>query len=143
MNPLTFVQKLLLLFAAASGASAVVLGALGAHWLKDQLNYFDRLAFTTATQYQIYHTLAIVGVVLLMKYLPSKILKWSGFAFGLGIILFSGSIYILTLNGLLHMTSLIPLGPITPIGGLALILGWVLLGVAVIAVWKKGRIQDI
>jgi uncharacterized membrane protein YgdD (TMEM256/DUF423 family) len=113
------------------GATAVALGAFGAHYLKnqiptgkitpDQVNGFD-----TAVKYQFYHTLAIFCIVVFRDHLPSKYLNWSIKAFAIGIFLFSGSLYLLTTRGLLGADSLRFLGPVTPVGGLFFIAGWLL-----------------
>jgi uncharacterized membrane protein YgdD (TMEM256/DUF423 family) len=114
------------------GSVAVALGALGAHYLKskietglitiDQVNGFD-----TGVKYHIYHTLAMLIVFLLAKQIQSKYLKWAFNCFLIGIILFSGSLYLLCTRNLFHADWLSFLGPITPIGGLFFIAGWVLL----------------
>ena len=115
-----------------SGAVAVGLGALGAHALKnqlpgglitpDQLNGFD-----TAVKYQMYHTLAMFMVMLLKSSVNSKLLKAAYLLFFWGIILFSGSLYFLCTRNLMGMESLKVLGPVTPIGGLLFVAGWLCL----------------
>lgn len=115
------------------GALAVILGAFGAHGLKnklqsglitaDQLNGFD-----TAVRYQIYHLLAMFLIINLEKPLVNKLLKTAYRLFFIGILLFSGSLYLLTTRNLLHLDFLIFLGPITPIGGLFFVGGWLCLG---------------
>lgn len=112
------------------GSVAVALGALGAHYLKskietglitiDQVNGFD-----TGVKYHIYHTLAMLIVFLLAKQIQSNYLKWAFNCFLIGIILFSGSLYLLCTRNLFHADWLSFLGPITPIGGLFFIAGWV------------------
>ncbi len=136
MNPLSIVQKVLLVFAGLSGIVTVLLGAMGAHWLKEKLNYWEMHSFETGVKYQMYHTLVLIAVVILMDRFPTKTLEWSGYSFVVGIITFSGSLYLLSLKSLLHMEKLSMLGPITPIGGLAFILGWLLLVVTVIMNWR-------
>lgn len=121
------------------GAIAVALGAFGAHTLKNQLPggliTIDQLnGFDTAVKYQMYHTLAMLLVVILNNHLGSKALKWSYNCFFIGIILFSGSLYFLCTRGLLGMEGLKAMGPITPIGGLFFMAGWILL---VVAAYKK------
>ena len=111
------------------GSIAVALGALGAHYLKskietglitiDQVNGFD-----TGVKYHIYHTLAMLIVFLLAKQIQSNYLKWAFNCFLIGIILFSGSLYLLCTRNLFHADWLSFLGPITPIGGLFFIVGW-------------------
>lgn len=114
------------------GAIAVALGALGAHFLKsklptglitpDQLNGFD-----TAVKYQMYHTLAMLALVLLSKNTSHKFINWAYNCFLIGIIMFSGSLYFLCTRNLFGAEWLKVLGPITPIGGLFFIAGWIFL----------------
>lgn len=136
MNPLTLAQKVFLILAGLSGAMSVGLGAMAAHWLKDKLNYWELQTFETGVKYQMYHTLALIAIVLLMNFFPTKLLTWSGVLLIIGIALFSGSLYLLAIKELLHMPSLAALGPVTPIGGLAFIAAWLLLSIAVIVNWK-------
>jgi len=136
MNPLTIVQKVLLLITGLSGAVSIVLGAMGSHWLKDKLNYWELHSFETGVKYQMYHTLALIAIVLLLDRIPSKLIEWSGYSFVIGIVLFSGSLYLLSLKTILNMEKLSMLGPITPIGGMAFIFGWLLLMFAVIINWR-------
>jgi uncharacterized membrane protein YgdD (TMEM256/DUF423 family) len=119
------------------GAIAVALGALGAHALKgqlstglitpDQLNGFD-----TAVKYQMYHTLAMLAVVLLKTKYNSKFFSRAYIMFFLGIIFFSGSLYFLCTRNLFGADWLKFLGPITPIGGLFFVAGWLFLAFAAI-----------
>lgn len=120
--------KFVLLFSAISGALSVGLGAFGAHALKDRLEGFGNLAtFQTAVQYQFYHTIALLFIGLFMLKFPSQSLNISAYAMMIGILIFSGSLYVLSIFNIRW------LGAVTPIGGLALILGWVFLFVAI---WK-------
>jgi uncharacterized membrane protein YgdD (TMEM256/DUF423 family) len=112
------------------GAIAVALGALGAHFLKSKLETglitTDQLiGFDTAVKYQMYHVLAMVGLFLFSKHKSNKFINWAFNSFLIGIILFSGSLYFLCTRNLLGMEGLKVLGPITPIGGLFFIAGWV------------------
>ncbi len=112
------------------GAIAVALGALGAHFLKgklstglitpEQLNGFD-----TAVKYQMYHVLAMLALFLFSKYNSHKYITWAYYSFIIGIIFFSGSLYFLCTRNLLGAEWLKVLGPITPIGGLFFIAGWI------------------
>ena len=105
----------------------VILGAFGAHALKSQLT-LDRLtSFETGVRYQIYHALALLIVALLFQYLDERLLRIVGWLFAFGTILFSGSIYLLACRDMIGLTSYKWLGPITPIGGTLLIIGWGLL----------------
>lgn len=124
------------------GAISVSLGALGAHALKNQLPggliTVDQLnGFDTAVKYQMYHTLAMLLIVMLNKDLNNKFLKLSYRLFFWGIVLFSGSLYFLCTRNLLGMDGLKVLGPITPIGGLLFVAGWLMLIFAVIVKDKK------
>lgn len=112
--------RLFLALASLSGFLAVALGAFGAHALKFKLDANMLATYQTAVQYQFFHTLALFGVaILLMKVSSTSVaLKVSGFAFLLGMIFFSGSLYGLALGGPRW------LGPITPLGGLAFMIGW-------------------
>ena len=107
---------------AISGALSVTFGAFGAHGLEDRLSasYLD--TFNTAVRYQFLHTLALLGVICLPDHLVKlRTLHWVAISFTAGVLLFSGSLYLLVLFDIPS------LGVITPIGGASLILGWVLL----------------
>ncbi|WP_353718583.1 DUF423 domain-containing protein [Dyadobacter sp. 676] len=110
------------------GALAVSLGAFGAHALKGMLEASGRTeTFETAVKYQFYHALALVLVGILMQRAGEdavKLLGWAGNAFAIGVIIFSGSLYAICFTGITKF------GATAPIGGLALIAGWVLLVVA-------------
>jgi uncharacterized membrane protein YgdD (TMEM256/DUF423 family) len=105
---------------------AVVFGAFGAHALSDRLEPAAIEVFKTGVQYQMYHALALILTGILLKSKPSKNIANAALSFILGIFLFSGSLYIMTLGKLTNV-EFGWIGPITPIGGLAFIIGWVLL----------------
>lgn len=109
-----------------NGFIAVVLGAFGAHGLKGSLDERLWSAYNTAVDYHFYHTLALMGCALAMYQLGWRGLKWAAVSFQLGIFLFSGSLYAMALGA--------PnwLGPITPIGGVFFMLGWILLAVTAV-----------
>jgi uncharacterized membrane protein YgdD (TMEM256/DUF423 family) len=112
--------------AAISGAIAVGLGALGAHALKPLIEPFRLAYFEKAVQYQFIHTLALLAVVaMIWRFGETARLIWAGWAFILGIICFSGSLYLLAMVQIMPVPTQI-LGPITPIGGLCYITGWIL-----------------
>ncbi|MCE3228004.1 MAG: hypothetical protein K0S32_2555 [Bacteroidetes bacterium] len=124
-----------LLIIGLLGALAVSLGALGAHWLKNQLPggliTVDQLnGFDTAVKYQMYHTLAMLLVVILKDKLQSKFLSWAYNCFLIGIIMFSGSLYFLCTRNLYNADFLKFLGPVTPLGGLFFVAGWIFLGIS-------------
>ncbi len=116
-------MKKILIIAAISGMLAVMLGAFGAHGLKKIITPEMLEVFKTGVQYQFYHTFALLVVGILMSVNQSKALKWSANLFVTGIILFSGSLYVLAISGITV------LGAITPLGGIAFIGGWLLLAV--------------
>lgn len=111
-----------LMLAAFFGFTGVALGAFGAHGLKNRLSAEYMAIFQTGVLYQLIHALAIFGVALLAMQIQGRLVTYAGIAFTLGIILFSGSLYLLTLTGMSK------LGIITPIGGLCFLLGWAILG---------------
>jgi uncharacterized membrane protein YgdD (TMEM256/DUF423 family) len=114
------------------GATGVALGALGAHFLKAKMQAGiitpEQLAgFDTAAKYQLFHSIALLVLFFSAKDSNSKWLTIGANLFIIGIILFSGSLYILTTRALTGLESFTFLGPITPLGGVALIGGWVCL----------------
>ena len=118
--------KTFLMIAAISGLLAVALGAFGAHGLKARVSADLLTVYHTGVQYHFYHTLALAVVGLLLLHYPQASgLQWSGWLFTAGIVVFSGSLYVLTLTGVRW------LGAITPLGGLAFMAGWLLLALAV------------
>ena len=120
-----------LLFAAClSGGLAVILGAFGAHGLKGKLTPEALASFEVGVRYQFIHALAILAAVWLADRLGVRLPLTAGGFFVAGIVLFSGSIYLLATRGLLGLESWRWLGPVTPVGGLCFIIGWALLVVA-------------
>lgn len=116
--------KTFLVIAAICGMLAVALGAFGAHGLKHRLTLDMMAAYQTGVQYHFYHTLTLLVVALLLLQFPdSPLIKWSGWLLIFGIVLFSGSLYLMALTGVKW------LGAITPIGGLAFIIAWLLLAI--------------
>jgi uncharacterized membrane protein YgdD (TMEM256/DUF423 family) len=105
------------------GALAVVMGAFGAHMLKDMITPERLSAYRTGVEYHFFHVLALLGIYVLKQKFSSKIISRSFYLILTGIILFSGSLYLLALQDVLGM-NLSWLGPITPIGGLFFIAGW-------------------
>ncbi|MCC7517064.1 MAG: DUF423 domain-containing protein [Pseudomonadales bacterium] len=118
-------SSLFMTLASGSGFLAVALGAFGAHALKNRLPTDLLAVWQTAVQYQFWHTLALLGVgILLAQGSTARSLVVSGWLFTAGIVLFSGSLYILCLSGVRW------LGAITPIGGTLWLIGWVCLAYA-------------
>ena len=116
-----------LLLSAFAGCTGVALGAFAAHGLKNRLTPEYLAVFQTGTHYQLVHALALFGVGLLALHMPGRLVNLAGGAFAVGILLFSGSLYLLTLSGIGK------LGMITPFGGVAFLIGWLCLG---LAAWK-------
>lgn len=121
-------SKTILMTAALLMALAVAIGAFGAHGLKSHLSDEMMQTYKTGVEYHFYHALGLLLVGVLSLSMPSGLLNWSAVLLAAGIILFSGSLYVLAVTGIKW------LGAITPFGGLSFIVGWVLLFVAV---WKK------
>ena len=115
-----------LLFGSFFALTGVLIGAFGAHGLKDLLDPEQMRSFETGVRYQMYHALALVMLSLKGHTFHLNFEKWVTSLFGIGIVLFSFSIYALNLQKALGMDASW-LGPITPIGGLLLIAGWSLL----------------
>jgi uncharacterized membrane protein YgdD (TMEM256/DUF423 family) len=120
-----------------SGAVSVALGALGAHALRAQVATGritqDQLAgFDTAVRYQVYHTLAMLLVVLICLHINNRLLRWAYDFFLTGICFFSGSLYLLCTRGIIGADWLSFLGPVTPLGGLCFVAGWLCLGFSAI-----------
>lgn len=119
--------KLFLALGALFGLLGVLLGAFGAHALRARLAPDMLAIFHTGVEYQFYHVFALLGVGLLALMWPQRaLLGWAGALFCIGIVIFSGSLYLLSATGVRW------LGAITPVGGVAFILGWLLLLIAVV-----------
>ncbi len=124
-------NKTWLIISAVSGFFSVAIGAFGAHGLKEKLiknalaaqldknHYID--IFNTGVKYQMFHTVALMIVSYLMYTYSEKNYQWAGICFLAGIIVFSGSLYALSVTGIKV------LGAITPIGGLCFLAGWIIL----------------
>ncbi len=122
--------KLFITLAGINGFIAVSLGAFAAHGLRERISPELLITFQTGVQYHMYHSLALFGVGLLAITFPKlNLLRTSGYLFMAGIILFSGSLYVLSLSGIRW------LGAITPLGGVAFLAGWACL------VWAMANIE--
>jgi len=109
---------------ALFGALGVGLGAFGAHALKARLSPEDLAIFEVGVRYQMYHGLALIGLGFVASKIDSGLIRTAGWLFVVGIIIFSVSLYTLVLSGMRV------LGAVTPIGGVAIIIAWILLAIA-------------
>ena len=123
-------DRLFITLGALSGLLAVAAGAFGAHALRDRLSADMLSVFQTGVSYQMYHALALLAVGSLLARFSTDGSVWltaSGWLFVAGSVLFSGSLYLLAVSGTTW------LGAITPLGGLAFLLGWLALA---IGIWR-------
>lgn len=125
-------HKGFIIIASFIGALAVALGAFGAHGLKNYATPAMINTFETAVKYQFYHVFALSITGILYAYFPSTLLVMSGKFFIAGIAIFSGSLYLLTLFSIVGQNQFKWLGAITPIGGLLLIIAWILMGISLL-----------
>ncbi len=125
-------SSVFLLFGAAFAGLAVAGGAFGAHFLKSALDPSMLAVFETAVRYQMYHALGLCIVSWAMERYPDQGLSRVGWFFVAGILLFSGSLYGLSLAGLRW------LGPVTPLGGASFIAGW---GLLAWKLWRAGSAE--
>ena len=124
---MTATAKLFLVLGAIAALAAVLLGAFGAHALRTRLDADALALWRTAVEYHFWHALGLLAVGLVAAHLPeSALLRWSGWAMLAGIVLFSGSLYLLALTGVRA------LGAVTPVGGTAWIAAWGLLAAAIL-----------
>ena len=119
-------DKTFLLLGAIAAFLAVILGAFGAHALRGRLSPDMMAVFQTGVQYHVYHALALILVSAIMGRMSGWLIQTAGWCFVAGIVLFSGSLYLLAVTGVAV------LGAITPIGGLAFLIGWACLAFAAI-----------
>lgn len=117
--------RIFLLTGAMNGFLAVALGAFGAHALRARIDSALYTVFQTGVEYHSIHALALLALGILALHHPSRVLNWSGWLMSAGMLLFCGSLYALALSG--HGS----LGIVTPFGGIALLLGWLCLTVAI------------
>ena len=112
----------------------IVIGAFGAHALKPLLSESQLQVFETGVRYQMYHSFALLAAGILYSAFPARPIKLASTFFLIGILLFSGSLYAMTLLNINGQVGLGGLGILTPIGGLFFILGWLML---LLAIFKK------
>jgi uncharacterized membrane protein YgdD (TMEM256/DUF423 family) len=121
-----------LIAAALIGALSVALGAFGAHGLKQVIPAEAVATFETGVRYQFYHAFALLAVAILYEKFPGSLLRWAGICFQTGILLFSGSLYLLTALKATETVGSNNIGLITPLGGIFFIVGWMLMLIAFI-----------
>ena len=117
-------NRTIITFAAFFGLTAVILGAFGAHVLREQLTPQSLDSYRTGIFYQFIHALALLAISALSNLNGTKMKTFIGFCFIIGIFFFSGSIYFLSTKAATGLENLNWLGPITPIGGVFFIGGW-------------------
>jgi uncharacterized membrane protein YgdD (TMEM256/DUF423 family) len=120
--------KTIIIISGIFGFLAVAIGALGAHALKPLLSDFQLQSFETGVKYHFYHTLLLLILGFWKSENMSKQIKWACYLLIAGIVLFSGSIYILNTAHLFTENGLRFLGPVTPVGGLMFMIAWILIG---------------
>jgi uncharacterized membrane protein YgdD (TMEM256/DUF423 family) len=122
-------NKQIIITASVFGALAVIAGAFGAHALKASLPPRQLEVWQTAVQYQFYHVFALLFLSTFTRF-KNKVIVTAYYLFTFGILLFCGSLYLLACRDLVGMPGLAVLGPVTPIGGLLFIIGWIFLAFA-------------
>ena len=127
-------QRFFIASGAAVAALAVVLGAFGAHALKSKLEADQLLIFETGVRYQMYHGLALIFLGILFEKFSGQTTLYAGYFFLAGVVFFCGSVYLLATRTLLGIESWKFLGPVTPLGGLCIMMGWLLI---IISVFKN------
>lgn len=125
----TLMNKQIIITAAILGIVAVIAGAFAAHGLQGLLPPHNLEVWRTGVQYNFYHVFALLFLSTFSRF-KNKLVTVSYYCFTFGIILFSGSLYLLSCRALLGFNWLQLMGPITPIGGLLFIMGWLTLGLA-------------
>jgi uncharacterized membrane protein YgdD (TMEM256/DUF423 family) len=124
-------HRYLIRFGAILSALSVMFSAFLVHFLQPNMTSKEFFSFQTAVNIEFFHSLALILLGILGKRYPTPYINWSGILFISGIVLFSGSIYILTLANSIFDTKIAVLGLVTPIGGLSLFAGWFMLLLAV------------
>ncbi len=122
-------MKTFVIVGSLNALFAVALGAFGAHGLKSKVTVEQLAIWQTGVQYHLFHALGLILLGILLQLLPQpELLRTSGWLLLAGVVLFSGSLYLLVLTGTRQ------LGMITPVGGVAFLLGWLLLA---LGVWRS------
>lgn len=119
-------NRRIILTASFFGALAVILGAFGAHGLKNILSADQLAIWTKGVEYQFYHTFALLFLSTFARF-RNKLVDFAYYCFTIGILFFSGSLYLLATREVLQLSWVNIVGPITPLGGLLLVTGWIFL----------------
>lgn len=120
-------SKLFLISGSIIAGLGVAIGAFGAHAMKAILEANGRLeTFETGVKYQFYHAIALILLGIIMQKFDDRLFTWAGYSYIIGILIFSGSLFILSLSGVGKW------GAVTPLGGVALILGWIFLVIGLV-----------
>ncbi|MBS1520426.1 MAG: DUF423 domain-containing protein [Bacteroidetes bacterium] len=122
-------NRQIIITASIFGLLAVISGAFAAHGLKQYLSASQLEIWHTGVQYQFYHVFALLFLSIFAKE-ENRLTNWAYYLFTFGIICFSGSIYLLACRELLGWGWIIAMGPVTPLGGLMFIGGWITMGLA-------------
>jgi uncharacterized membrane protein YgdD (TMEM256/DUF423 family) len=128
-------NKLFLMFASIAGAAAVLSGAMLAHRLKSSMSASSLEVYETAVRYQFYHVFALLTTGILSERFPGSWMNFAGTCFIAGILLFCGSLYMISALITCGNTVPVALGILTPLGGAGFVLGWIFLTIAIL----KGR----
>src|SRR5690625_1785033 len=121
-------MKFLFIIGAINGFLAVALGAFGAHGLEGKVSESALKTWEKAVHYQMFHTVSILLTGIALLKIQSSALVWAGWTFFIGIILFSGSLYFYSTTGIRSLAM------ITPFGGIAFLIGWILFGYAMMKI---------
>lgn len=124
-------HKSFIRIAAILGAITVITGAFGAHTLRKILSPNILTTYETAVRYQFFHVLALLITGILFKEFTNNSLRWAGYFFIAGIILFSGSLYLITYLQTTEIVGYKGIGILTPLGGLLFIVAWLLLAIGI------------
>ena len=118
-------SKVFIILGSLNAFLAVALGAFGAHGLQNKLTEQMLATYETGVKYHMMHALGLILIGIISRYTSGSVLiNWSGWLICAGIVLFSGSLYLLSISGIRW------LGAVTPLGGLSFLAGWLLLVVA-------------
>jgi uncharacterized membrane protein YgdD (TMEM256/DUF423 family) len=125
-------NKIFLIIGTILAGLAVALGAFGAHGLKKLVGPETISTYQTGVQYQMYHALALLLLGVLYERSPGSLINFAGFFFIAGVVLFSGSLYLLVSLKAMNKLGTTGIGIMTPIGGLLFIVGWILLLISLV-----------